>query len=63
MQGQGIVQLIFERLGLFPGKALVGKVTVLCGLAVNGSCKIKLLDDDTRSEIKVVSNDLHKLIR
>jgi hypothetical protein len=56
--------LELELLGLLPGKALVGaEVTVLGGLAVDGLGQVKLLDNDTGSEVKVVTDDLDKLLR
>jgi hypothetical protein len=41
---------------------LVGEVAVLGRLEVDGVRKVELLDNDTRSQVKVVLDDLHKLI-
>ena len=49
-------------LGLLPGEALVGEVTVLGGPAVDGVGQVEFLDDDTRSEIEVVADDLDELV-
>jgi hypothetical protein len=54
--------LELEGLGLLPGKVLVGEVTVLGSLEVDGLGKVQLLDNDTRTEVKVVANDLDKLV-
>jgi hypothetical protein len=55
--------LELESLGLLPGEALVGEVTVLGGLEVDGLGKVELLDNDTGAEIKVLADDLDELIR
>lgn len=56
--------LKLEGLGLLPGEALVGaKVAVLGRLEVDGLGEVELLDNDTGAEVKVVADDLDKLIR
>lgn len=58
------LNLELELLRLLPGEALVGtEVTVLGRLAVDGLGKVQLLDDDTRSKVEVVADDLDKLVR
>lgn len=52
-----------ELLGLLPGKVLVGEVTVLCRLEVDGLGKVELLDNDTGTHIKVLVDDLHEFGR
>lgn len=52
--------LKLERLGLFPGEALVGEVTVLCRLAIDRPSEVEFLDDDARSEVEVALDDLHE---
>ena len=42
---------------------LVGEVAVLSGLVVDGVGKVEFLDDDTGSQVKVVLDDLHELVR
>lgn len=55
--------LKFERLGLFPSEALVREMAVLRSLEVDWSGKVELLDDDARSEVEVVLDDVDKLLR
>lgn len=55
--------LELESLGLLPAEVLVGEVTVLCGLEVDWLGQIKLLDNDTRSKVKVGVDDLDELVR
>lgn len=56
--------LELELLGLLPAEALVGtEVTVLGRLEVDGLVQVELPDDDTRSEVEVVPDDLDKLLR
>lgn len=55
-------RLELEGLGLLPGEFLVGEVTVLGGLEVDGLGQIQLLDNDTGTEVKVVTDDLDELI-
>lgn len=55
--------LELELLGLLPAEALVGtEVTVLGSLEVDGLVQVELPDNDTRSEVKVVPDDLDKLL-
>lgn len=56
-------RLELESLGLLPGEVLVGEVTVLGGLVVDGLGQVKLADNDTGAEIKVAANDLDELVR
>jgi hypothetical protein len=58
----GQTSLELEGLGLLPGEVLVGEVTVLGSLEVDGLCKVQLLDNDTRTEVKVVPDDLDELV-
>ena len=51
-----------EGLWLLPGEALVGEVTVLGGLEVDRLGEVEVLDDDTRTEVKVLSDDVDELI-
>jgi hypothetical protein len=60
---RNVVHLELKLLGLLPGEALVGEVTVLGGRVVNGVGKVEFLDDDTGAEIEVVLDDLNKLVR
>lgn len=55
--------LELELLGLLPGEVLVGEVTVLGGLVVDGVGQVQFLDDDTGTEIEIVEDDLDKLFR
>lgn len=55
--------LELELLGLLPGELLVGEVTVLGGLVVDGVGKVQLLDDDTGTHVKVLLDDLNELVR
>lgn len=60
--GCGCLEL--ELLGLFPGEALVGaEVAVLGGLQVDRAVQAELADNDTRSQVKVLADDLDELIR
>ena len=52
--------LELERFGLFPGEALVGEMTVLCRLAIDWSGEVKLLDNNTRSEVEVTLDGLYE---
>ena len=49
--------LELESLGLFPGEALVAKVAILGGSAVDGVSEVQFLDNDTGSEVEVVVYD------
>ena len=53
--------LELQSLWLFPCEALVSEVTVLGSLTVNWVDEVELLDDETWSHVKVVSNNLDKL--
>lgn len=55
--------LILESLGLLPVEALVGEMTVLRCAAVDRLDEIELFDDDTRSQVEVVKDDLDKFMR
>ena len=55
--------LDLEGLWLLPGEILVGEVAVLGGLVVDWLDEVKLLDDDTRSKVEVLVDDLNKLFR
>lgn len=58
-----MVHLELQCLGLLPAEALVGtKVTVLGRLEVDGLGQVKLLDNDTRPHVKVLLDNLHKLV-
>lgn len=54
-------RLVLERLGLLPGEVLVGEVAVLGGLAVDRLDQVELLDDDTRTHVEILVDDLDKL--
>jgi hypothetical protein len=56
------VTLELESLWLLPSEVWVGEVTVLGGLVVDRLDEIELLDNDTRPHVKVLADDLHKLI-
>lgn len=60
---QNVIHLELELLGLLPSEALVGEVTVLSGLEVDGVREVELLHDDTRTEVKVLVDDRDKLFR
>ena len=55
---QKALKLELELLGLLPGEFLVGEVTVLSGLEVDGVDEVKLLDNDTGAEVEVVLDNL-----
>lgn len=46
---------------MLPGELGATKVTVGSGLLVDGSEQVKFLDNDTRTQVPVVSNDLNEL--
>jgi hypothetical protein len=46
---------------LLPGELGATEVTVSSGLLVDGLEQVKFLDDDTRTQVPVVSNDLNEL--
>ncbi|PTD12828.1 hypothetical protein FCULG_00003046 [Fusarium culmorum] len=55
--------LELKLLGLLPAEALVGtEVTVLGGLEVDGLVQAELTDNDTRSEVEVLADNLDKLL-
>jgi len=56
-------RLELELLGLLPGEFLVGEVTVLSGLEVDGVAEVELLVDDTWAEVEVVLDNLDELVR
>jgi hypothetical protein len=56
------LQLDLQHLWLLPREVLVGEVTVLCSLEVDWLGQIQLLDNDTRSHVKVLANDLDQLV-
>jgi len=55
--------LELELSGDLPGVLLVGEVSVRSSLKVDGTSKVKILDNDTRTEIKVVTDNLDELSR
>lgn len=63
LYASSITKLKLELLGLLPSKALVGEVTVLSGLEVDGVNEVQLLDNDTGAEVEVLVDNLHKLVR
>lgn len=56
------VSLESESLWLLPAEFLVGEVTVLSGLEVDGLCQLKLLDDNSWAEIEVLVDNLDELV-
>ena len=60
---QKALKLELELLGLLPGEVLVGEVAILGGCVVDGVGEVQLLDNDTRAEVKVLVDDLNKLLR
>lgn len=60
---QKALKLELELLRLLPGELLVGEVTVLSGLEVDGVDEVKLLDNDTGAEVEVVLDNLDELVR
>lgn len=54
--------LKLEGLWLLPAEVLAGEVTVLCCLEVDWLGQIKLLDNDTRSQVKVLEDDGNQFI-
>lgn len=54
--------LVLQRLRLLPAEVLVGEVAVLGGLVVDRLDQIKLLNNDTRSHVEVVADDLDQLV-
>ena len=57
------MNLELELLGLLPGEFLVGEVSILSGLVVDGVGEVQLLDDDTGTHVKVLLDDLDQLVR
>lgn len=62
MQKQLILHLKLESLGLLPREVLVGEVTVLGRLVVDGVGEVKLLDDDTGTHVEVGLDDVDELL-
>lgn len=56
------VYLELESLGLLPAEVLVGEVPILRSLEVDRLSEVKLLDDDTRTHIKVGTDDGHEFV-
>ena len=54
--------LELQVLGLFPIEVLVGKMAILCRLAIDWLGEVELFDDDARSHIEVRPDDLHQFI-
>jgi hypothetical protein len=54
-------RLELESLGLLPFEALVAEVAILGGLEVDRVGEVEFLDDNTRSKIEVLENDIHQL--
>lgn len=54
--------LELELLWLLPGEGLVAKVTVLGSAVVDGVGEVKLLDNDTGTEVEVLADDLNELL-
>ena len=54
--------LEFEGLGLLPAEALVREVSILGCLEIDRLGQVKLLDNHTRAEIKVLVDDVDQLI-
>jgi len=53
--------LELESLGLFPLEALVAEVTILGGLAVDRVGEVEFLDNNTRSKVEVLEDDIDQL--
>ena len=60
--GPSRAHLELEGTGLLPGELLVGEVAVLSGLSVDGAGQVKVLHDDTGTQIEVVADDLDQLV-
>lgn len=58
-----MTRLELKGLGLLPREVLVGEVTVLGGRGVDGLGQVKVLDNDTGTEVEVVPDDLDELVR
>lgn len=58
-----IVQLELQNLGLLPSEVLVGEVAVSGRGVVDGVRQVELLDDDSRAQVKVIPDNLDKLLR
>ena len=61
--GQYYRFLKLESFWLLPGEVLVGEMPILCSLEVDGSRQVKLLDNDTWSQIEIFVDDLDELVR
>jgi hypothetical protein len=61
MQNVHYISLELKLLGLLPCKVLVGEVTVLGGLEIDGVDEVEFLDDDTGAEIEVLVDDFDEL--
>ena len=57
-----VTGLELEGLGFFPSEVLVGEMAVLCRLAVDWVCKVKLLHDDAWPQIEICPDDIHQFI-
>ena len=55
-------RLELESLWLLPVEVLVGEVAVLGRLVVDWLDEVELLNNDTRSQIEVLVDDLDKLV-
>jgi hypothetical protein len=47
--------------GLFPRKSLVAEVAILGGAAIDGVGEVEFLDNDARSKVEVLEDNVHKL--
>jgi len=60
------IQIIFlqsKLLRLLPSKALIRKMAILSRPIINRIREIQLLDNDTRSQVKVLVNNLDEFLR
>lgn len=62
MEQDSKTRLELKGLWLLPGEVLVGEVTVLSSLEVDGLGQIKLLDNDTGSHVEVGLDDVDEVV-
>lgn len=63
LHGSVVSDLELEGTGLLPAEVLVGEVAILGGLEVDGLSQVKILDNDSRTEIEVGADDGYQLVR
>ncbi len=62
-RSEAVGRLVLQSLGLLPSEVLVREMAILCCLAIDWFREVEFLNDDSRSEVEVVQDDVHQFVR